>query len=186
MPRTILAAVAALSLVLSLEAQRYGSPGGAWTTQACVSPQGSHTSPTIDASTYTPSIGTSYVVEVFPAAPADFYSPCPFFAGTSTWWLLIGASSASVPLPTSAGFTTGCVSLTSQDSTIRGFPGLDPNPPHVVRCIVTLSVPNDPALIGASVYHQWLWEAFENGSTLPPTVRTVLTVSDGVQVTIAP
>lgn len=185
MLRTILAAMAALFLFLPLEAQRYGSPGGTWTTQACLAPQGAHTSPTIDASSYSPSIGTSYVVEVFPAAARDFTSPCPNFNGASTWWLLIGASSASVPLPTSGGFTSGCVSLTSQDSTVQGFPGIDPNPPFPFRCIVTIAVPNDPALIGASVFHQWLWEAFENGSSVPPTTRTVLTVSDGVQVTIA-
>ncbi len=61
MPRLILAALAALSLLVSLEAQRYGSPGGTWSTTKCVEPQGSHSSPTIDASTYTPRIGNAYV-----------------------------------------------------------------------------------------------------------------------------
>lgn len=171
----------------SLEAERYGSPGGTWSTTKCAEPQGSHSSPTIDASTYSPSNGTSYVVEAFVAAARDFTSPCPNFAGSSTWWLLYGASAASTPLPTSAGFAPGCVALTSQDASVRGFPGIDPSPPHAFRLIVTIAIPNDPALVGASVFHQWLWEAFESGATWPPpTTATVLTVSDGVQVTIAP
>ncbi len=86
------------------------------------------------------------------------------FAGTSSWWLLYGASASSTPLLTSVGFAPGCAALTSQDASVRGFPGIDPSPPHAFRLIATIAVPNEPALVGASVFHQWLWEEFESGA----------------------